>query len=82
MGRWARERADHVFDNAVERAGPIIRSRAVDAGDPSLHVAEELGVADAIRCPTCDRVLPGVASACPDDGTELELAGRCGNSGR
>lgn len=71
MSRWDRERADHVFDNTVDRVGPIIRSSAVDGGEADLHVAAEPGATDAVECPTCGRVLPGVAAACPGDGTAL-----------
>ena len=69
MSRWERERADHVYENTVERPGPIIRSRVVDSEAGASESTHEPGGADFVTCPTCGEVLPGVATACPDDGT-------------
>ena len=69
MNRWDRERADHVFENTVERPGPIIRSRALPAASGDDRLAQEPGQVDAVRCPICGDELPGVAAACPRDGT-------------
>lgn len=71
MGRWERERADHVYENTVERPGPIIRSRVVGSEADAAEPTHEPGGADVVICPTCGAVLPGIAAACPDDGTEL-----------
>lgn len=71
MNRWERERADHVYENTVERPGPIIRSRVVDSEADASEAAQERVGADIVVCPTCGRVVPGVAAACPDDGTEF-----------
>ena len=69
MSRWERERADHVYENTVERPGPIIRSRVVDSEALDTDATHEPDGADFVTCPTCGQVLPGVATACPDDGT-------------
>lgn len=71
MSRWERERADHVYEDTVERPGPIIRSRVVDSGADASEPTKEPSGADFITCPTCGEVLPGVAADCPDDGTEV-----------
>lgn len=71
MSRWERERTDHVYENTVERPGPIIRSRVVDSEADAAEPKHEPIGADFVTCPTCGEVLPGVAAACPDDGTEL-----------
>ena len=71
MSRWEREQADHVYENTVERPGPIIRSRVVSSEADASEPTHEPSVADFVTCPTCGEVLPGIAAACPEDGTEL-----------
>lgn len=70
MSRWDIEREDHVFENTTWHPGPILRSRVVDSEVVDQDPAGEPVDGDVV-CPTCHRRLPGVATACPDDGTPL-----------
>ncbi len=69
MNRWERERADHVYENTVGRPGPIIRSRVVRSEAVDAEPTPQPGGADLVTCPTCGQEFPGVAAACPVDGT-------------
>ena len=71
MSRWEREQADHLYENTVERPGPIIRSRVVNSEAVAAEATHELSAAEFVTCPTCGEVLPTVAAAYPEDGTGL-----------
>lgn len=59
--------------STVTVPGPNLRSRHVDTE----HVADgatterEGALVDELRCPTCGERVPGIATACPRDGTAL-----------
>ncbi len=79
-----RDAGEHDYANTTTIPGPILRSRHVEteavepdpAGDAGGRVRRG-SLNDDVRCPTCGRWLPGIAAACPDDGTPIpDLAGR------
>lgn len=59
------------FENTVTIPGPMIRSRHVGTESVVDDGAEAEGLTDELRCATCGRRYPGVATHCPEDGTAL-----------
>lgn len=60
------------FADTVVVPGPNLRSRFVDTEEVDDDAAELIVDADAAGfCPTCHRVLPADAVACPGDGTSV-----------
>lgn len=59
------------FENTVTTPGPLIRSRHPDTEHVDQDRKEMEGTVDEVRCPTCGEQFPGIAVACPNDGTDL-----------
>lgn len=62
--------------STVTTPGPVLRSRHVETEHVDDDVAARGGaLIDEVACPTCGRRWPGIATRCPDDGTDLRPDG-------